>query len=154
MPDQFYSCDKIKAKIRSLKKLEIKIRFSNIQTSDSNKTHTRCLVWDDFFDLGEVFKGKAKYSISNLVTMNKEDFRNVIDEYFFHIYYRFYKENGIVSVHLYNPDILARIGLPIDADSKAIKKKFRELAKRYHPDTGGESEKFIELMENYKKLTD
>lgn len=86
--------------------------------------------------------------------MTKEEIREVIDEYFFHVYYRFYKENGILSVQLYDPDILARIGLPFDADSKDIKKKFRELAKKYHPDTGGDSKKFIELMENYKKLTD
>ncbi|NLY19648.1 MAG: hypothetical protein GX045_12145 [Clostridiaceae bacterium] len=35
-----------------------------------------------------------------------------------------------------------------------IKKKFRELAKKYYPDTIGDSSKFIELMENYKKLID
>lgn len=60
----------------------------------------------------------------------------------------------MINVPLYNPDILARLGLPIDADSKAIKKKFRELAKKYHPDTGGDSSKFIEFMEDYKKLTE
>lgn len=47
-----------------------------------------------------------------------------------------------------------QMGLPFDADVTAIKKKFRELAKKYHPDTGGDSTKFIELMENYKKLVD
>lgn len=41
-----------------------------------------------------------------------------------------------------------------DADINAVKKKFRELAKEYHPDVGGDSEKFIDLMENYRKLID
>jgi len=86
--------------------------------------------------------------------MNKDDFRNVINEYFFHVYYRFCKENGIVNRHMYDPDILAQMGLPPDADSSEIKKRFRELAKKYHPDTGGGSSKFIELMENYKKLVE
>lgn len=39
------------------------------------------------------------------------------------------KENGIVNIHLYEPDILVQMGLPFDADGNAIKKKFRELAK-------------------------
>ena len=152
MSNQSYSCDELKTKIRSLKKLEKKIRFSDLHTSDSGKI--RSFVWDEFFDLGKEYKGKAKYSIYKLAAMTKEEIREVIDEFFFHVYYRFYKENGILSVQLYDPDILARIGLPFDADSKDIKKKFRELAKKYHPDTGGDSKKFIELMENYKKLTD
>lgn len=154
MSDKLYSCDELKTKIRSLKKLEIKIRFPNLHIIDPSRTVIRNLVWDEFFDLGKEYKGKAKYSLNSLSEMNKEDIREVINEYFFHIYYRFYKENGIVNILLYDPDILARLGLPVNADSKAIKKRFRELAKKYHPDTGGESEKFIELMENYKKLTD
>ncbi|HEY8420442.1 MAG TPA: J domain-containing protein [Thermoclostridium sp.] len=48
--------------------------------------------------------------------------------------------------------MLKQFGLPYDADMDAIKKRFRELAKKYHPDTGGDSTKFIELMEAYKKL--
>jgi DnaJ-class molecular chaperone len=34
-----------------------------------------------------------------------------------------------------------------------IKKRFRELAKQYHPDLGGESERFIDLMDVYEELT-
>ena len=140
-----YDCDEIKRKIRKLKKLEIKIRFSV-------KPKTAQLVWDEFFDLHEACRGKAKYSIDSLAAMNKEEFKNVVSEYFFYVYYRYYKENGMVNIQLYDPDILAQIGLPIDAGGNEIKKKFRELAKKYHPDTGGDSAKFIELMENYKKL--
>ncbi|HHW21282.1 MAG TPA: J domain-containing protein [Clostridiaceae bacterium] len=153
MSDRYYSCEELKTKIRSLKKLERKIRFPDLPDTDSSKT-ARCLVWDEFFDLNKEYKGKAKYSLSSLTAMTREGIREVIDEYFFHVYYRYYKENGIIGVQLYDPDILSRLGLPIDADSKAIKKKFRELAKKYHPDTGGDSKKFIELMEAYKKLTD
>lgn len=92
-----------------------------------------------------------KNSKSNSV---KTGLLQVVSEFFYHVYYRFYKENGIVNVYLYDPDILAQMGLPIEADSNEIKRKFRELAKKYHPDTGGDSAKFIELIENYKKLID
>lgn len=44
------------------------------------------------------------------------------------------------------------MGLPPDATTGTIKSKFRELAKKYHPDLGGDSGKFIELMNTYRKL--
>jgi hypothetical protein len=160
MSDCCNKYDEIKRKLRKLKKMEIRIRFSNsFDYSEHNealfaKPHNATLVWDEFFDLHEACTGNAKYSIIELAEMNKDEFKNVVSEFFFYIYYRFYKENGIVNVNLYDPDLLTQMGLPIDADSTAVKKKFRELAKKYHPDTGGDSAKFIELMENYKKLID
>jgi hypothetical protein len=149
--------DKIKHKIRRLKKLEIKIRFSNLYRNESHHTSlpkNLVLVWDEFFDLHEESSKKAKYSINGLAMMNKDEFRNVVSEYFYYVYYRFYKENGITDIPLYDPDIIIQMGLPMNADGSEIKKKFRELAKKYHPDAGGDSEKFIELIEQYKKLKD
>jgi len=101
-----------------------------------------------------VSKGNVKYSIYDLAKMNKDEYKNVINEYFFNVYYRYYKENGMVNFNIYDPEILMQLGLPFDADINAVKKRFRELAKKYHPDMGGDSAKFIELMENYKKLVD
>ena len=159
MSDRYVNYDEVKRKTRKLKKLEIKIRFGHIGFADNKQelfrrlSHTS-LVWDEFFDLHEVCKKEVKYSIGRLAAMDKDEFKNVVSEFFFNVYYRYYKENGIVNIHLYDPDILAQMGLPFDADGNAIKKRFRELAKQYHPDTGGDSTKFIELMENYKKLVD
>lgn len=149
--------DDIKRKIRKLKKLEIKIRFGNIGFQDNlkdilNKPQNPDLVWNEFFDLHEVKSTKVKYPIEKLVSMNKEEYKNVISEFFFNVYYRFYKENGIIDIFLYSPDMLSQMGLPFNADSNDIKKRFRELAKKSHPDTGGDEKKFIELMENYDKL--
>lgn len=149
--------DDIKRKLRKLKKLEMKIRFPGINFQESNQMRIINswkvrLVWDDFFDLHEGSKKNVKYPINRLVSMNKNELRVVINEYFYNVYYRYYRENGMTDMQLYNPDILTEMGLPMDADSHEIKKKFRELAKKYHPDTGGDSEKFIELMEKYRSL--
>jgi hypothetical protein len=147
----------LKRKIRSFKKLELKIRYGNNELEAylkgiSSRPQKPALVWDEFFDLHEESISKVKYPIKELIAMDKERFKNVVDEFFFNVYYRFYKENGMLNISIYNPDLLVQMGLPFDADSNAIRMKFKELAKKYHPDTGGEDDKFIELMENYEKL--
>jgi curved DNA-binding protein CbpA len=54
---------------------------------------------------------------------------------------------------MYDGSLLSRLGLPPDASIDLIKNRFRELVKKHHPDTGGDSSAFIELLEIYKKLT-
>lgn len=149
--------DELKRRIRKLKKLELKIRFPDIQNQKGTPGCDRIpkgavLIWDEFFDLHDIPAKNVKYPIKRLAAMNKDELRDMMAEYFYQVYYRSYREHGLTEVPLYNPDILAQLGLPGYADSSEIKHKFRELAKRYHPDTGGDSSKFIELMENYRKL--
>jgi hypothetical protein len=146
MPANSACIDELKKKLRQLKKLEIKIR-------SSKEAKPPGLVWDTFFDLRGKSSDRAKYSLDILSEMDRETLKNVIDEFFFQVYYRFYRENGMTSIPVYDPATLAQLGLPPNADYSAIKRKFRELALKYHPDTGGDAEKFIELMDSYKKLT-
>lgn len=152
--------DEIKKKLRSLKKLEIKIRFDgsfhavNSKGSYSGRPGNPALVWDSFFHMDGGVCGKAKYSLGEIVSMSKEEYRNVIDEFFFGVYYKYYTECGITGSRLYDPELLGWMGLPAGAGPEEIKKRFRELAKKYHPDTGGDENKFIELMENYQKLVE
>lgn len=152
--------DDIKRKLRRLKKLEIRIRFegsfhaANYSAGITSKNSRVKLVWDDFFCLGDKGNSKARYGLEEVAAMDREAYRNVIDEFFFNVYYRYYTENGITASHLYDPEILNWMGLPHDATADDIKKRFRELAKKYHPDTGGDSSDFIKLMENYHKLVD
>lgn len=85
--------------------------------------------------------------------MSQEEYSNVMDEYISMIYSELYKEyqtSGEVGV--YSPVILSRLDLPLNADETTIKKRFRKLAKKYHSDTGGNAEKFIEILDDYKKL--
>lgn len=152
-----FTRDEIKQKIRKLKKIEVKIRFGISGFSEqglSERAKQARLVWDEFFDLNGGCREKAKYTLTRLSAMDKDTLKEVISEFFFNVYYRFYKENGYVNTDLYDPGLLAQLGLPYDADKTTIKKRFRELAKKYHPDTGGDSIRFIQLMESYKKLVE
>lgn len=173
MPCKSDHIDDIKRKLRSLKKLEIKIRFGGVfhaanfdvipsgkhrpesfgkgGCNHSKKPDKVLLVWDEFFRIDDSSR-KAKYSLEEIATMDKEEYKNTVDEFFFRVYYKYYTENGITGSNLYDPDILSWMGLRPDAGLEDVKKKFRELAKKYHPDTGGDESKFIELMDKYQKL--
>src|SRR5205807_9038903 len=63
------------------------------------------------------------------------------------------RRSSDLTADLYDPALLSLLGLPAYASAQELKSRFRELAKRYHPDCGGDSEKFIELMDVYEKLT-
>ena len=137
--------------------MELKLRFPDIHNQKSIPGGDRipkniALVWDEFFDLHEIPAKDVKYPLKKLASMNKNELKDMMAEYFYQIYYRSYQEHGLIPATLHDPDILSQMGLPSYADLNEIKKKFRELAKLHHPDTGGDSSKFIELIENYKKL--
>ena len=52
------------------------------------------------------------------------------------------------------PDYYKTLGVSKDADDKEIKKAFRKLAQKHHPDAGGDEEKFKEINEAYEVLSD
>ena len=126
----------IKRKIRKLKKAETTIRFGGRPSS-------KPLVWDSFF---------GKRDLKELDAMSYEDYKVLVDEFFSRVYYELYMENGIVFAGVYDPAVLARLGLPPHADESGVKTRFRELAKKYHPDNGGDAAQFVELMKTYKEL--
>lgn len=141
----------LKQKIRKLKKLELMFRYGfskeYIDKHCSVQQMERLpLVWRDFFDLGNSGNRKARYTIHMLENMDKEQIKQVFGEYWFTVCYQMYKANGIQMMDVQNPELLAYLGLPFDADQAAIRKRFRELYKTCHPDEGGDAEKFIELM--------
>lgn len=147
--------DILKRKLRKLKKLEIRIRFGEGYIKGQvDDPRSRTLVWDDFFDLQNSSSKKARYSLKQLALMDKDRYSDVISEYFYHVYYRIYRENGILPAGIYDPELLGQLGLSFDADSNALKMRFRELAKKYHPDKGGDEASFIDMMEKYRKLCD
>jgi len=136
----------VKRKLRRCKRLELKIRYG------STKTNQPSLVWDAFFDLKETGTGKAKYTLKDLADLNHDEYKKVMDEYWSFVYHALYSENEVHLGISYDTSILLQWGLPFDADETAVKRRFRELAKLSHPDTGGNENVFILLMEAYKKL--
>lgn len=141
--------DELKKKLRSMKKLETAIRFGNKTLTGREK-----FVWDKFFNTKITADTSVKYNMLQLLSMDRERIKEVFDEFFYHVYFQYYSENGITLKDLYDPNLLSMLGLSQGATMEDIKKRFRELALKYHPDKGGDSEKFIEILDAYKKLTE
>ncbi|HOP10649.1 MAG TPA: J domain-containing protein [Oscillospiraceae bacterium] len=138
----------VKSKLRKLKRLECTLRNSG------QLKNCPVLVWDNFFDLSENGQKvkKARYDAIALCALNREQLKAVIDEYWAFVYGELFQENLIQGRLFYDRDALIQLGLPFDSDETAVKKRFRELAKIYHPDVGGDAAKFIELMNLYRRL--
>jgi hypothetical protein len=134
----------VKSKIRKLKKLEVEIRFGGDYKNQP-------LLWNEFFDISG--KRKVKYPLSYLLSIDNKEYRKIADEFLAFVYSEVFERLNIQSDCRFDKALLVRLGLPYDADISAVKKRFRELAKQYHPDKGGDPRDFIELVEIYKKLT-
>jgi hypothetical protein len=142
-----YAYPLLKHKLRQLRKLEHTIRFSGQKGDPARK-----LVWDVFFST-KPGDDHVKYPLPRLVAMSEAEYKGVIEEFFFRLYFQSYKENGISIGDVYEPQLLDLLGLPPYAGLQDVKKRFRELAMRYHPDHGGDAEKFMELMDTYIQIT-
>jgi len=144
----------VKKTLRELKKLELVVRYgisySFIQKNQNIDTNNAFpLVWNSFFYLGGrtcSCNANARYRISELINMTRDEVKNVIDEYWFNVYYQIYCRSGKQMFDMPSPELLSYLELPMTATDDMVKKRFRELCKRYHPDQGGSEEKFIELM--------
>lgn len=51
-------------------------------------------------------------------------------------------------------DYYSTLGLPKNADSEDIKKAYRSMAMKHHPDRGGDEKRFKEVEEAYRTLSD
>lgn len=137
----------LKRKLRELKKLEAQIRFKNIQIKQKEQ-----FIWDKYFSTKDENASTVKYNMKSLLEMSHKELTEVFNEYFYYVYFQYYKDNGITTEGMYDISLLSSFGLPPDASIDLIKSKFRELAKKYHPDLGGDSSAFMEFLNIYKKL--
>jgi len=139
--------DEVKRKIRRLRRLEAQIRFGGAQRPAAD------LMWGRFFDLSQDGQSRAKYKLLDLASMNRERFKQAVDEYMAFVYYEYYRENGLnLAPGLFDPALLGKLNLKPNATEQDIKRRFRELAMLYHPDTGGDAARFVALMEDYRAL--
>ena len=144
----------LKQKIRNLKKLEIRLRYGYSFECSSDPSMTKRLqnlnlVWGDFFGESNN-KRKVKYPFHMLENKSKEELKSIFDEYWLLVYVKIYQERGIGMIDFHLTELLKYLELPLDSDKSTIKKKFRELAKVYHPDAGGDRRQFEELMDMMK----
>jgi len=142
-----YAIPLLKYKLRQLRKLEQTIRFNGQPIDPAQK-----LVWDVFFST-KPGDHNVKYPLPRLVAMDEAGYKGVIEEFFFRIYFQSYRENGLSMSDVHEPQLLELLGLPSFAGLQEVKKRFRELAMRYHPDHGGNPERFMELMDTYTQIT-
>jgi DnaJ-domain-containing protein 1 len=134
-----------KRKLRGLKKLERRIRFGDESVEGKE------LVWSRFFSTERPATASVKYPLEALLVMDRSRWKEALEEYFYHVYYAAYKDGGLAR-GLFDPELLAAFELAPAADADQVKRRFRELAKKYHPDQGGDHDKMIELLETYRRL--
>lgn len=87
-----------------------------------------------------------------MLQVDRSEYRRIVDEYWTFVNSDIFdKMLDSATIH-YDNELLIKLGLPFDADEAAVKKQFRHLAKQYHPDIGGDAQRFIELMDIYRHL--
>ena len=136
----------LKHRLRELKKLENRLRYGTAAPTQSP------LVWAVFFDLQPGRTGRARYPLAALTAMGADAYKAVVAEYWAFVYQELFQERGLPGAIHFDTDTLQKLDLPYDADEAAVKRRFRELAKRTHPDAGGDAGEFIKLMELYRTL--
>ena len=139
--------DRLKRKLRGLKKVEKRIRFGYGDNALSGE-----FVWDEYFSTKSGGDERVKYPLWLMSKLDRQKIKEIIEEYFYAVYFRKYKESGLEFSDIYDPNVLSAFGLAPGASIDDIKKKFRELAKKYHPDRGGDNGKMIEILDIYHKL--
>lgn len=141
--------DSLKRKLRRLKQHEIALRFQHRPRPPNAR-----LVWEVSFSTRASPPPGIKYPLAHLAALDQAGLDSVIEEYFYRVYYQHCTENGLRPADVHDPRLLALMGLPPHAGLAEIKQRFRELAKRHHPDHGGDAEQFMALMDVYEQLTE
>lgn len=137
----------LKRKLREFKKVEDWIRFNYKSPSTMKK-----YVWNDYFSTKSFNELTVKYPLWKLVNFNEKELEEVFEEYFYSVYIEQCKESGLSLDSIYDINVLSVFGLNPGASIDDVKKKFREFAKKYHPDRGGDNDKMIEIIDAYHKL--
>jgi len=141
------SISKIKRTLRQFKKMEIRVRFK-----DRPEEEHSSLIWDTFFSTKIDMEDQVEYPLNRLHEMSRNELKSVYDAFFYRIYFQHFQDYGLSMEDIYDPGLLSLLGLPSYASLQDIKRRYRELAQRYHPDHGGAHDKFIELVDVYEQL--
>ncbi len=74
------------------------------------------LVWEVFFSTKTPDPIAVKYPLSQLIAMDHDELKAVIDEYFVRVYCQTALGQDVSRADVYNSDLLAQLGLPPYAD--------------------------------------
>lgn len=136
--------DELKRKLRELKEFEKRIRFtssSNIQNED--------FIWHHFFSCKIPPEKNIRFPINYLLRIDHKTRREIFEEFFLQVYLTQFRQSNSFA---FDSQLLAELGLLPSAGMEEIKKRFRELSKKYHPDLGGDNHKMAKLIDTYNKL--
>jgi DnaJ domain len=141
----------LKRKLRQLRQLEMTLRFGQQQHPPSDHPQ---LVWDVFFSTKTSDRDppSVKYPLAQLLQMEHDQLKVVVDDYFIRVYSQISPDQDLTQADVYDPQLLVLLGLPPSAGIAEIRQRFRAMAQRYHPDHGGDSEQFVELVAIYERL--
>lgn len=140
----------LKRKLRQLRQLEMSLRFGQQLPPDHPQ-----LIWDVFFSTktsSDLDPPAVKYPLAHLLQLEHDQLKTVIDEYFVRVYAQISPDQDLTQVDVYDPQLLTLLGLPPSAGIAEIRRRFRAKAQQYHPDHGGDSEQFVELVAIYERL--
>lgn len=134
----------LKRRLRRMKRIELHLRYGR------NEIQNPYLIWNRFFSLSN--KQNVRYPMSDLLGIDEAAFQTVYDEYMAYVYSDYYSHDYYTVIKSFDRRLLAQLDLADDADEDAVKKRFRELALKHHPDRGGDPERFIQLVNLYREL--
>jgi len=81
--------------------------------------------------------------------MDEGNFTNITADQVGALLDGFWKQFG---AYMQEDEAFAVLGLPVSSSAADIRQRFRELASRYHPDRGGDPQRFIEVRRAYESL--
>jgi hypothetical protein len=136
----------VKRTVRHVRQVELTLRVGRAPAPDHPP-----LGWDEFVSTTDADCQSVKYPLSHLLQLEREEFKAILDEYCAQIYAQTAQDHSLSQADVDDPQLLARLGFSPDAGSSEVKRRVRVLAKQYHPDRGGESAQFVELVALYER---
>jgi hypothetical protein len=109
------------------------------------KDNRKRRIFFEIFSNGFIRVSRAKGRDRESKDESEDEGEDEGEDDFFEEFKEFFAEKNQIDCYVY-------FGVDFFADKEVIKKKYRELALKLHPDKGGDTEKFVELQTMYEKI--
>lgn len=133
----------LRKKLENLRRLELSLSHHGATFPAQN------LIWSRFFSMAR--KDRVRYPLSFIALLDHAGRKEIFEEFLYDVFLHYFQGPSTCIDGLLDPSVLDYFGLPLDASCADVKRKFKELAKLYHPDRGGSHEKMTELLDVYGK---